>query len=212
MRQSFCFLLPILIFLSSICYSQPNHNPQLTVFVYDDARVPSVLIEKAEREADRVFVAAGLKVSWTNCPAGKRVVTDQVVCEPLGPPQLSVRIVQRSRYLTDATFGLAYISDTGPSRYCDVFYNRVQDLQQQGVASISSVLGHVLAHEIGHLLLGTNSHSRTGIMRAQWQADELRAASMGRLLFSSEEGERIREQVRRLSGGQETASLLRSGH
>ena len=34
------------------------------------------------------------------------------------------------------------------------------------------VLGPVLAHELGHLLLGPNSHSEKGIMRLRWQPED----------------------------------------
>jgi hypothetical protein len=211
-RQTFrsCLLL-ILVSLSSSGWSQ--ENPQFSVFVYNDAQVSRGLLKKAEQEAARVFARARLKVFWTNCSGGERPTLDSANCDHQEPTQISVRIIQHSRDLTNATFGLAYLSAAGPSRYCDVFYSRVQDLQQQGGASASSVLGHVLAHEIGHLLLGTNSHSATGIMRAQWYAEELRAAGMGDLLFSPEQGQRIREQVRSFLGaGRETALMVRGGN
>ena len=31
-----------------------------------------------------------------------------------------------------------------------------------------TILGRVTAHEIGHLLIGTNSHAPSGLMRASW--------------------------------------------
>ncbi|MEO5822443.1 MAG: hypothetical protein ABIT71_18195 [Vicinamibacteraceae bacterium] len=33
---------------------------------------------------------------------------------------------------------------------------------------VALILGRVTAHEIGHLLLGTNSHAPTGLMQATW--------------------------------------------
>src|SRR5689334_15085747 len=59
----------------------------------------------------------------------------------------------------------------------------------------SVVLGTVLAHEIGHLLLGRNSHSATGIMRARWQSRDFYAVLKGASGFSAAESKRIREQI-----------------
>src|SRR5439155_10444253 len=36
------------------------------------------------------------------------------------------------------------------------------------------LLGRVVAHEVGHLLLGTTAHSATGLMRARWNDEEAR--------------------------------------
>ena len=47
-----------------------------------------------------------------------------------------------------------------------------------------AILGCLMAHEIGHLLLGQNAHGSSGIMRAQWNAQQIRDASMGLLSFT----------------------------
>ena len=49
-----------------------------------------------------------------------------------------------------------------------------------------------MAHERGHLFLGSNAHSRQGIMCPSWHVDELHRASMGALLFSEEHGRFMR--------------------
>jgi hypothetical protein len=38
----------------------------------------------------------------------------------------------------------------------------------QYLAKFEQGLGHVMAHEVGHLLLGTSSHTPTGLMIADW--------------------------------------------
>jgi hypothetical protein len=49
----------------------------------------------------------------------------------------------------------------------------------------------VMAHEIGHLLLGRNSHSVSGIMRGTWGSAELRAIAQGALRFTRGERKRL---------------------
>jgi hypothetical protein len=61
--------------------------------------------------------------------------------------------------------------------------------------SLPTLLGHAIAHELGHLFLGTNSHSPTGLMRARWQSDDLANASRGALNFSSVESQQMRNKL-----------------
>jgi len=56
------------------------------------------------------------------------------------------------------------------------------------------VLGHAMAHEIGHLLL-PYGHSPTGLMRAEWEAKDLRLAANRQLNFTSEQAELMRGRL-----------------
>ena len=63
------------------------------------------------------------------------------------------------------------------------------------------MLGAVSAHELGHLLLGSNSHSRIGIMEAIWEKDSVWKVERGMLLFTREQGELMRKRLQmQLSG------------
>jgi alcohol dehydrogenase class IV len=62
------------------------------------------------------------------------------------------------------------------------------------------ILTCVIAHEIGHHLLGPNSHSPTGIMMGIWSPEVLRAAGKGHLLFTPQQAELIRADVLAESG------------
>ena len=44
-----------------------------------------------------------------------------------------------------------------------------------------------LAHEIGHLLLADNNHSRRGVLRAVWGNEDFRTIACGRLWFTPEQ-------------------------
>ncbi len=50
------------------------------------------------------------------------------------------------------------------------------------------ILGHAAAHEIGHLLLGSNSHSPQGLMRARWSRQDLQNAGIGQSSFHARTG------------------------
>jgi hypothetical protein len=50
--------------------------------------------------------------------------------------------------------------------HIEVFYDRIaEDVEMRGRPSL---LGHVLAHELTHLLQGVSQHSSSGLMKANW--------------------------------------------
>ncbi len=123
------------------------------------------------------------------------------------PAYLAVRIVPRSMHSASEVFGVAFLSDEGTGCYSDVFYDRARELHADWNVGLSDILGNVMAHELGHLLLGSNSHSGAGIMRAQWQAEELRRLSRGSLWFTSEQASHMRGK---LNGASLPAALTAS--
>jgi hypothetical protein len=60
---------------------------------------------------------------------------------------------------------------------------------------LGRILGSVIAHEMGHLLLGSNAHAISGIMRPHWESGELHRIAMGTLLFLPEESKRMRARI-----------------
>ena len=110
------------------------------------------------------------------------------------PAQLVVRLVPRSLTLGDTAFGVAFLMNGGT--FADVFFDRFKTLRTQNVRPVeASIVGHVMAHEIGHLLLGSNAHSRHGIMQARWKRDQLRSIATGGLLFTRERAVQMRSKV-----------------
>ena len=57
------------------------------------------------------------------------------------------------------------------------------------------ILGRVIAHELGHLVLGKNAHSAAGIMQARWRDQDLGFSKQAAMLFLPREAKRIRAQV-----------------
>jgi len=55
-------------------------------------------------------------------------------------------------------------------------------------AAAASVLGFAVAHEVGHLLLGTNAHAAAGLMRAVWSRSDLQRNDPADWLFTAADG------------------------
>jgi len=68
------------------------------------------------------------------------------------------------------------------------------------------ILGCVIAHEVWHLVLGSNSHSGSGIMQGHWERGQIRKAMTGNLPFTPEQVKLIQPstfaRVGRISGTQ----------
>src|SRR5439155_10169192 len=95
--------------------------------------------------------------------------------------------------LSNTATGLA--PGSGPDRQSVyVFYDRVGILAKHVAdthADEGQITGHVIAHEIGHLLLNAQIHSATGIMRSPWNLWDLQQASYGYLTFTDEIAKRL---------------------
>jgi hypothetical protein len=57
------------------------------------------------------------------------------------------------------------------------------------------VLAYVMAHEMGHLLLPPGAHSPSGIMRPDWDGDDLRHIASGSLQFTPAQANAIRAKA-----------------
>ena len=170
-------------------------NLQFTVFVYNDADAPERLLIRAEQDAGGVFVEAGLQAVFVNCSRGEHRV-DTPECGPVpAPARLVVRLVPRSLTLGETAFGVAFLMNGG-GMFADVFFDPFKRLRTENVRPLeASILGHVIAHEIGHLLLGSNAHSHHGIMQACSKRDQLRSIANGGLWFTSEQAVQMRSKV-----------------
>ena len=58
------------------------------------------------------------------------------------------------------------------------------------------VLGHVLAHEIGHVLEGIARHSESGLMKAHWTPNDYSEMLRSGLGFAEEDRELLRIRLR----------------
>jgi len=169
---------------------------QLRVSVFNSSPISSSTLERAEGEAGRVLRDVGVEAIWLNCPQELSPEASLGRCsEASFPSHLHLRILRASRGLHVSTVGISFSDDDGRGCYADLFYEPILRLEEETRVSPSVILGHAMAHELGHLLLGTNSHSPSGLMRAHWTREDLSNASAGNLRFSKEQCLRIRSRL-----------------
>ena len=178
----------------------------IRVRVNDYAQVSPATLSGAEREAARIIGKAGLRTDWLNCPAKSTLEVAQDPCrEPLQPLDIVLRLIpqpQNNKY-DDSVFGFAVVPILA-----SVYVNYVVERAKRDNAEfeIPMVLGNVIAHEIGHLLLGVNSHSGSGIMQQRWQPNQVRQAVTGNLLFTEEQGRLMLAEIQKRANVQTAAN------
>lgn len=184
--------------LPTIASSLPKERVILTVSVHNDAGIPWETLHAAEEEASRVFREAKIEIQWRSCREvleGTEARQSENCAEAVFPKHLHLRIARRSIGLSPDTMGISFLSKDGTGCQADLFYEEMKGLRQRGKVSLPIILGHVAAHELGHLLLGTNSHTPQGIMRSVWGHDELVSVSRGALFFSEEQSKQMRARL-----------------
>lgn len=169
----------------------------LEIYVYNQAGVPQGILSQAEQRVAVILGRSGVEPEWLDCSApgaGKRD------CSGLpAPGSVTVQIVHGTTKMCDEIFGATFLGEDGTGRQTDIFYDRINLLHQDWNIALPELLGNVMAHEIGHLLLGLNAHSAGGIMSALWTHKELWQVERGALLFSVEQSKRMRERLARLA-------------
>jgi len=175
---------------------QVNTRPGLsiTVDLIDSAEVAPGTRSRAEHEFEHIMQTAGISVAWIEGDANTPVdlLADAIV----------LRILPKAGPSDDPkALGVALAPGPG-GIYATIFFDRVCERVADPVLSkagarLEGVLGHAMAHEIGHLLLGMNSHSASGLMSAVWRVEDFRRLARGQFNFRPDEAARMRSEVAR---------------
>ena len=184
----------------SLVASEGGSDLTMTVRVYDYAVVSRATLARAEEEASRIFRDVGVEMVWLDCPESEGTAKNPACKPPLGATGIDLRILDTAmaaRFKSGREqMGFALQSaGTESASAAWVFYHRVEQLAEYRVADRGQILGHAIAHEVGHLLLAPGHHLDRGVMRANWDRGYLRDAARGQLLFTREQAEFIRAEV-----------------
>ena len=127
-----------------------------------------------------LFADSGIRAVWMNCATrGHRRADVSPRCDqPVDGGEMILRIepagqTDRSENVSMG-FSLVNSNHVQASVMATVFADRVRDIARAAGIDQRVLLGLAIAHEIGHLLLSTNTHAATGLMRARWSQADLR--------------------------------------
>lgn len=172
--------------------AEPTEAPNLVIRVYDYADVNRGTRRKAGDVVQRILNRAGVRVAWLDCNDSTKPCT-----QPRTPTTLILRILtgsRNSRRTSSAdACGFAFRPADGTrGTLFNVLADCVREIASSEGISEDLILGHLAAHEIGHLLLPDGKHSRSGLMKSELRTKEWREAKLGRLRFKSDETAQVR--------------------
>lgn len=198
--KTMIFFMSILT-AANVGVSEGASSPEATVAVrtYNYAAVSLGQLAAARSEAEHIFRRAGISVEWIECRVPGRE-GGAACAEPLLTGRdLMLRLVDRTpaqgeRIVALGESMLDREQHGGVLMTVDLF--PVRSVADRASTSLSTLLGRAIAHEIGHLLLGSAEHPRLGLMRARWSHDELRGLKPAHWGFSAREGALMRQTLR----------------
>lgn len=117
---------------------------------------------------------------------------DPATVEPAGNFAIRLLIRPRAVNAPGSVMGTAIgdTHETGGSAF--VFYDRVLRSAHERQQDVAAVLAYAMAHEMGHLLLPFPAHADAGIMRPDWNGDDLRHMANGSLQFTPAQAAALR--------------------
>lgn len=190
----------VMFWIGSAC-AQQYQPARIKVMVLDSVKLSPSILTRAETEAGRLFREAGIDIHWVNC--SKPGAADNCHHVPR-IDEFMLHIVHNGTTRSDLVFGEAFLGEDGTGKFSDVFFDRIRDSAGDPGLSVANLLGAVSAHELGHLLLGTRSHSLIGIMEPVWGNESLRRIGMGTLRFTQDQSQLMK---RRLDSGRVSLAL-----
>ena len=167
-----------------------NKPITIVLLLVNEADVPSHVLSQAQDEASRIYQGHGIRLVWTN-PDTER-----------GDYRFTVKILPRTltgKGVDGRAMGVAPGTRETRGTLAYAFYDRIKEVTITIGADAGLILGHVIAHEIGHLLLPYNSHAKTGLMRGGWDTQQAMRAATGALTFTPKEAALILERLQNLS-------------
>jgi hypothetical protein len=189
--------MAMLTVFSAHALEQPAGEITLRV---EARNVPGMLLTTAEREAARILSQAGVQVRWKSPDQPRTAGRHGPECTDQAVDVSDISILIQDRTATnDHPGALAYAMPFAPTGFrVVIFYDRVLFTTDRPSAEL---LGHVIAHEVGHMLIGTVSHAPAGVMKARWTVQELAVMRSHPLPFASSDTAMIarRFSLQRLS-------------
>jgi hypothetical protein len=172
---------------------------RLCIHVHNPANASSRILDKATERAAETLTAAGVEIVWQFRPADEpgASMTDQHAAsaqkhEPDLRDYLVIRILPRfPDYCLPGVLGYS-LPDARFGPHVVLFFNRIERASLLNDVDVATVLGYAMAHEIGHVLLGSSEHSPGGIMKARWSMLDYENAAEGYMRFTPQQADVIR--------------------
>ena len=146
----------------------------ITVRVYANADLPPMQMQRALAEVDALLQAAHVDVRWRKCTGPNRSADCYA---SRGESEILLRVLKEGPVRQDqpGALGEALIAPcSGGGVLATVYLSHVARMAEVTGTDVAVLLGRVAAHELGHLITQTSTHTASGLMRPIWTLDEVR--------------------------------------
>ena len=158
---------------------------RMSVVLHNQAELAGNDLHDAKRIVDAIFRHAGIEIGWQDRRPDPR---DQ-------PPFLVSVLIRRrdARWAPNQrpVMGMALASDDRRG-VTMIFYEAIAEVARNYNQAVVDLVAITIAHEIGHLLLPHPAHATGGVMRAEWEGDDIRHAVHQQLQFTAPQAELLR--------------------
>jgi hypothetical protein len=164
----------------------------LVVRTYDSAGVAPRALEHAQDSARATLASIGIEPIWRPCHA------TACVGKPPKPHlvEVEVRLVNSPATAVPGSLGYAAVDvEQHAGTLATIYIDRIHAMAAQSGIDVGELIGRVVAHEIGHLVLGTADHAPFGLMRATWTAAEIQRRVPLDWRFTPAQGEEMRSRM-----------------
>jgi hypothetical protein len=160
----------------------------IAVRVIDLVGAPLTIRRRALEQAARLFERVDVTIVWDN--------SHRLTSVPSRPFVVDLTLLDHADHSLTKGSVLGSATPLPIVPTISVFYHDVEELAQTYGVPSESLFGFVIAHELGHLLLGPHAHAGLGLMRPVWtRTDVVNGVAQGQFRFSAAEGERIRRRL-----------------
>ena len=169
-------LIHTLLFVIGAGHSQADtkkDTPLISIGLFGAGAIAGTMLARAESVTARILGPVGIRVRWEDRDIRHAAVE-----------RIDIRFAnsttdQSSRFATSLPFASSGVRII-------IFVNRIQAAGNHDLLFTSRLLGHVLAHEIGHVLMRTDQHSPQGVMKERWTEDDYAEIRRSYLMFTDE--------------------------
>jgi hypothetical protein len=170
-------------------------RPAITIRVVNESEADGKELARAKKEAVRIFAQAGVDLVWLDCELGWGGNPCQ---RERGPWEFWLRIVShRPAATTRDVLGFAELDEGTGDGLAGVYYPALVATAKKWTVRLGDVMGAAVAHEVGHLVLGANVHSRRGVMQASWGKEQCEQIGISELNFTADQARMFQEQFER---------------
>jgi hypothetical protein len=164
--------------------AETAHLRGLTVHVDNHADISPARLADVYRDVSRVYRAIGVTIRWAD---NRSEGTDSM---PFVRVLLLSRAMANRKIAAEGVHESVLGEASKETGRIYIYWDRLQTLASRYGRKADEILAIVVAHEIAHLLLPSNSHSSSGIMQAGL---DVRTAIA--LRFTDDQGQVIRQAL-----------------